>query len=220
MSSTANMSGMAEGYSDPITLDADGDGLFLPQELACGSDPDRADADGDALTDPEECASGFDPNLADTDADGVRDDLEYACLGRFPGAPASDRDDDGHADVDEGDVDTDRDGQPDFCDDDSDGDGRPDAKEGLGDDDCDGITNRLDPDDADGSCDSGDDTSTDDSGTDDTGGTLQGDTGCGCATSSPTPLSAIGMLLLGVISRRRRPDPPKGQGGTSGRRTG
>ncbi|MCK6504390.1 OmpA family protein [Myxococcota bacterium] len=243
-----------DDWLDAITLDADEDGLTLPQELELGTDPEDADTDDDGLsdgdevftwgTDPLDCDSdddglsdglevgvtepledtdtagdcwtpdsdpgsttdpldedtdddgildgdedadgdgGRDPwetdpgtaDSEDTDGDGIPDVLEDECGGEDP----DDGDGDGVPDADEGLVDTDGDGDPDFCDEDddddgiptstegtvdtdgdktpdrldldSDDDGKPDEVEGTGDDDCDGLANYVDADDEDGPC--------------------------------------------------------------------
>lgn len=52
--------------ADPVAIDADGDGLTTPEELARGTDPEDADADDDGVLDGDE------PD-GDTDGDGIPD---------------------------------------------------------------------------------------------------------------------------------------------------
>ena len=123
--------GPAEGTSQALDLDHDGDGI--PTAVEGGGDadgdevPDYLDTDSDdnGETDSEELAvSGGDPfALADTDRDGVRDVYDQ------------DDDEDGIGDSIEIDLgggpsnDHDADGTPDFMDSDSDNDGIADGSE-------------------------------------------------------------------------------------------
>jgi len=120
----------------------------------CANAPD---VDGDGLDACEEFDLGTLPGDPDTDDDGFADGVDECPLapgtmsGCPPdgcGAPGSDDDGDGRADVGEGcegGTDTDRDGTPDFLDSDSDNDGIPDANEGNGDSDGDGVPDWRDP---------------------------------------------------------------------------
>ncbi len=196
--------------TDPTECDTDGDGLSDGLELGvteplpdtdtssgcwrADADPDSTtdptsdDSDGDGILDGEEDVDGdgsvgpweTDPGTADADdadGDGIPDVLEGEC---GMGGTADDADGDGVSDADEGLVDSDGDGAPDFCDEDDDGDGiptseeggvdtdgdgdedhldldsdddgKPDADEGTDDDDCDGTGNWRDDDDEDGPC--------------------------------------------------------------------
>jgi len=151
--------------TDPNNPDSDGDGLSDGTE----------DSNGDGAVDPWETDPGVD-DATDSDGDGIPDVLELEC----DGVVSDDSDGDGIPDAIEGLVDTDGDGDPDFCDPDDDGDGIPtsvegdidtdgdktpnyldldsdadtksDLDEGTDDDDCDGIANYVDADDSDGPC--------------------------------------------------------------------
>ena len=176
--------------------DTDGDGLPDEDELDLGTDPNRGDTDEDGLLDGEEVTDVENPE--DTDEDGIIDALD------------EDDDGDGILTVDEiGDhdgtdplsepLDTDGDGTPDHRDLDSDDDGRPDADEGMGDDDCDGILNWVDSNDADGACPEEEDTG----GLEFREGTLPaGRDSCGGSKSWALPLG-FGVLALAGLRRRR-----------------
>ena len=207
-------------WGDPLTFDADGDGLTEELEIAFSSDPYDADSDDDGLSDglewnygsdPHNCDSDGDglfdgmeagipnptpdtdlsvecflsdqdpstqtsPILVDTDGggtsdfvedrnqngavddwetdpglqeddedideDGIPDILEQDCLQGF----SEDADGDGALDTEEGFVDTDEDGTPNFCDEDDDNDGIPSTHEGFSDIDEDGVPNAYDTD--------------------------------------------------------------------------
>ena len=185
--------------------DTDGDGLADEDELALGTDPDRADTDEDGLLDGEEVTDPAAPE--DTDGDGLIDALDDDDDG--DGIPTADElgDHDG-TDPSSEPRDTDGDGTPDHLDEDSDDDGRLDAEEGTEDDDCDGLLNWVDADDADGECpDDGITDSADpvDSGDvddlDGDGSPSKGDDACGGSASLLVP---FGLGLLGLIGRRRR----------------
>jgi hypothetical protein len=63
------------------TLDADGDGMSDPWEIANFGDLDEdgtGDADSDGLTDAQEFAAGSNPNSTDSDGDGLLDAAEVA----------------------------------------------------------------------------------------------------------------------------------------------
>ena len=93
--------------------------------------------------------------------------------------------------------DTDGDGTPDHQDLDSDDDGRPDADEGMGDEDCDGVLNWVDNNDADGEC-----PDEDSGGLEFREGTLPADRdSCGGSKSWALPL---GLAVLGLAGLRRR----------------
>ena len=146
---------LADGLSDPVVVDADGDGLALGDEQAAGTDPDDPDSDGDGIDDGAEvgCAALGDPE--DRDGDWIPDLDEGTGDHDDDGQPDfcdPDDDGDGWSTRTEGTVDTDRDGHPDYLDDDSDGDGVLDRDEPLADSDCDGTRDRLDDDDAGGPC--------------------------------------------------------------------
>jgi len=105
-------------------------GLRLALLLSCASalacDPPRTFEDIDAATTVRRDA-GPPPNdavIGDADGDGINDQLEGRSLN----------------------LDTDRDGTPDYLDLDSDNDGIPDSVEGVADTDGDGIPDRRDPD--------------------------------------------------------------------------
>jgi len=78
---------MPDGWSDPITIDGDGDGLTDPEEALLGTDPDDGDTDDDGLSDGEEVAFGTDPLECDSDFDGLPDGLELGVT-----KPAADTD--------------------------------------------------------------------------------------------------------------------------------
>jgi len=77
---------LADVLSDPLVVDADGDGLTAPEEAALGTDPDDADTDDDGLEDAEDFdldpsedldGDGLNaPNDPDSDDDGLLDGLE------------------------------------------------------------------------------------------------------------------------------------------------
>ncbi len=144
---------LSDGLSDRLVLDADGDGAVLGVEEAAGLDPNNPDSDSDGILDGPEVDCGTDPD--DRDEDGVPDGVEGTVDSDGDGQPDfCDRDDDGDGwpTQTEGSADTDGDGIADFLDNDSDGDGIEDADERLEDRDCDGIRARLDPDEQDGPC--------------------------------------------------------------------
>ncbi len=66
-----------EGLTDPLTVDADGDGLTDPEEAAAGTDPTDSDTDDDGLADSDELLVYFsDPAACDGDEDGLLDSIE------------------------------------------------------------------------------------------------------------------------------------------------
>ena len=67
---------IADGLSDPMSLDEDGDGLLWFAEEDAGTDPLDADTDDDGLLDGAEYAAGTDPLSCDSDGDGLTDGLE------------------------------------------------------------------------------------------------------------------------------------------------
>lgn len=144
---------LADGLSDPLPLDEDGDGAVLGVEEANGLDPSNPDTDGDGIEDgPEALCGGHED---DRDNDGVADTVEGTTDSDSDGsADFCDPDDDGDGwpTATEGPVDTDGDGLPDYLDEDSDDDGIPDREELLEDRDCDGLRARLDRDETDGPC--------------------------------------------------------------------
>ncbi len=84
---SAALGGMLDGWSDPLWIDGDGDGLTDPEEALLGTDPEDADSDDDGLSDAEELAEGTDALSCDSDGDGLPDGLE---LGRTEPAAGTD----------------------------------------------------------------------------------------------------------------------------------
>jgi MYXO-CTERM domain-containing protein len=188
-----------DGTPDYLDLDSDGDGW--PDAVEGDVDTDRdgvpdyrdLDSDGDGVLDADELDADTDgdgaPNRIDPDddGDGWATAVEQGWDPRsFEGAP------DYWANVAGFDPrDIDGDGTPNYLDEDSDGDGRLDADEGHGDDDCDGLPNVLDPDDADGPCGNA-------------GSILTFQSGA-CTTSASGASSAWLLVgLLGLLGLRRR----------------
>ena len=69
--------GVADGLSDPLGWDSDGDELSNAQEINAGTDPYDADTDDDGLSDYEEyVSSSMNPLECDSDSDGLSDGLE------------------------------------------------------------------------------------------------------------------------------------------------
>jgi len=205
-----------DGLGNWIDEDADGDGI---------DDVDEADADKDGIlddTDGDGTPDIFDNDL-DSDGDGIPDNVEgYGDTDGdgIPDALDTDSDDDGMPDEEEADRDgdgvlddTDGDGVPDYVDPDSDGDGIPDAQE-LGDEDCDGLLDAIDPVVDEGLCDTPTTTPTTDPGTSDPftddgyGNPLAQPgqfTGGSCSTTgSSSGAAGLGLVLLGMAARRRR----------------
>lgn len=120
--------------TDPTLIDTDGGTVSDG-----GEDLDRDGAVGAWETDPNDPAD----DVADSDSDGIPDAVEVRCT---LGGSDADRDGDGVLDGDEGRVDSDGDGTPDFCEADDDGDGLPTAVEGTADSDGDGAPDWRDPD--------------------------------------------------------------------------
>ncbi len=164
---SAGLGSLEDGWSDAIAIDADEDGLTMPQEIKLGTDPDDADTDDDGLSDGDEVEIwGTDPLNCDTDGDGLPDGLELGVTEPLPDTDTSagcfeaDADPDSTTDptnpdsdgdgVSDGDEDADGDGEQDPWEtdpetddsDDTDKDGIPDVLEEI----CDG----KDPDDRDG----------------------------------------------------------------------
>jgi uncharacterized repeat protein (TIGR01451 family) len=162
-------------YLDPVDdgpdADPDGDRLVNSVEGSLGTNPYAADSDRDGLDDFVESDGG---QRVDTDSDGLDDALDPDSDGdTVPDADegATDTDRDGTADFrdpdDDGDSlsteeearfaralgdgrgDVNDDGTPAWRDPNADGDARTDAVEGSADDDSDGVSNFLDPDDGD-----------------------------------------------------------------------
>jgi hypothetical protein len=66
-------------FSDPTTLDSDGDGLDNAEETQLGTDEKKVDTDGDGLTDYQEVRTfKTNPLSQDTDKDGYGDKEEIA----------------------------------------------------------------------------------------------------------------------------------------------
>ncbi len=64
-------------FSDPASLDTDGDGLSNAEEAQLGTDPNKKDSDGDGLTDYQEVKTfTTNPLSQDTDRDGYSDKTE------------------------------------------------------------------------------------------------------------------------------------------------
>ncbi|MDG1480529.1 MAG: OmpA family protein [Myxococcota bacterium] len=71
------VSALEEVLSDPLSFDADGDGLSDAEEETIGTDPEDADTDDDGLSDGDEVdIYGSEPLSCDSDADGLLDGLE------------------------------------------------------------------------------------------------------------------------------------------------
>ena len=123
----------------PGSRDTDGDGVPDYIEVQQGTNPNQAgdalDTDGDGVPDYIEVQQGTNPNQAgdalDTDGDGVPDYIEVQQGSNPSVVDATDSDNDGMSNYEEGynyrnpgaSLDTDRDGTPDYLDLDSDGDG-------------------------------------------------------------------------------------------------
>jgi hypothetical protein len=164
---TAACGDLATVRTDPVQIDADGDGSTDPQEAVRFSDPADPDTDDDGLLDGEDPG----PLVCDTDSDGLLDGLEAGLVDPPDGTdvsagcfvadadpatttdPADADSDDGG--LDDGGEDLDRDGAisafetdpNDPGDDlDSDLDGLPDVTEGTADTDGDGTPDFLDTD--------------------------------------------------------------------------
>jgi hypothetical protein len=170
-----NVDSDGDGVADYLDLDSDDDGVPDAEELDADTDADGLtnrvdpDDDGDGFSTLEE--RGWDPRDFDAKID------YYSSIQGF-----DPRDVDG-------------DGTPNHLDEDSDGDGRLDIDEGMGDDDCDGLPNVLDPDDADGPCLGGAPVAAYQSGA------------CAGASSVAGPVGlgglAFGLLALAGLRRRR-----------------
>ena len=68
---------------NPLTTDADGDGLTDGEESGWDGYPNTNDADRDGLTDSQELTAGTSPMKRDTDGDGVRDGVELGKTSQF-----------------------------------------------------------------------------------------------------------------------------------------
>ena len=236
--------GLELGVTSPNTDTDTKTGCFIQDaDPDSTTDPTAFDTDKGGITDGEEDinANGFvdtwetDPNNPDDDNDedknDIPDELENAC-----GSDSNDGDDDGISNGDEGLIDSDGDGLPDFCDEDddndtlltiiegntdtdadntpdhldldSDNDGKLDEEEGTEDDDCDEIPNFQDPNDRDGPC--GDPLQSDNSDPGAhglSGGHFTGGA-CGVVSVKATlaPLSIVALILIGF--RRKRQSVP------------
>ncbi len=208
----------ADGDGTPDFLDDDSDGDGVPDS----AESPTADADADGLPDfrdPDADGDGVGDGseAGDANGDGVADGLQGgdADGDGIPDWLDSDPDGDGMDNATEGTVDTDGDGLPDAVDPDSDDDGLSDLDEGNGDEDCDGLPDFQDDDPLDDSCDSGQPTPGVDTALD-TGNPVGGDKGGpdsaleegaftgGACDSAPASTSALGLLLVAALVRRRR----------------
>jgi MYXO-CTERM domain-containing protein len=203
-----------DGVIDALDDDDDGDGIQTATELGDGEAPRDTDGDGTPdYLDEDSDGDGFSDLVegeVDTDGDGVPDYLDLDSDGDTvldADELDTDTDEDGADDRvdadDDGDGwstaveetwdprDLDGDGTPNYLDPDSDGDGRNDVDEGSGDDDCDGVANVVDANDADGPC----------------GGDLGVSTfqSGACTGANATSAPAFGLLgLLALVGLRRR----------------
>ena len=204
-----------DGLGNWIDDDSDGDGISDADEADPNEDGTIDDTDGDGIPDVfdndlDSDGDGIPDNVEgndDVDGDGVPNDLDDDSDGDgMPDDEEADRDGDGVLD------DTDEDGVPDFLDEDSDGDGIPDADE-LGDEDCDGLLDALDPIVDEDLCDTPTTTPTTDPGTTDP--FTDGDngnplaqpgqfTGGSCSTAGSSGMAGLGLALLAMAARRRR----------------
>ncbi len=80
MAGAESLDDLADGLTDSIAVDQDGDGLSDAEEINGGTDPGDADSDDDGLTDDEEIALGSDPLVCDSDGDGLNDGLEASVV--------------------------------------------------------------------------------------------------------------------------------------------
>ena len=136
----------ANGDSDPLNPDTDGDGISDLDEIgrdgirqaATETDARNADSDGDNISDFDELRLGTNPLDTDTDGDGLDDDQED----RNRNGVRDYEDVDGDGTFSAGDFYT----ESDPLTSDSDGDGVLDADESLDDGDNDGRSNRVDSD--------------------------------------------------------------------------
>lgn len=106
----------ADGRGDVCDDDADSDGLSDSEEARLGTNRLIVDTDGDALGDGAEVSRGSNPLVADTDSDGV-----------------GDRTDNCHSASNANQLDIDRDGTGDVCDNDRDGDGLENGRDNCAD---------------------------------------------------------------------------------------
>ena len=125
--------------TDPDRRDSDGDGLSDGAEVAAGTDPLAVDSDNDGIDDRTETLFGLNPlDLYDAQQDSDGDGLSNAEETRLgTRVDATDTDSDGTGDArdncpltpNRSQLDNDRDGAGDACDDDDDNDGLPDSVE-------------------------------------------------------------------------------------------
>ncbi len=81
---SSGLGGVADGLSDDLAVDQDGDDLTDAQEQALGTDPLDADSDDDGLGDGRELTISTDPLLCDTDEDLLSDGLERGVEAALP----------------------------------------------------------------------------------------------------------------------------------------
>ncbi len=146
----AGLSGMGNiGWSETLSIDADGDGLTGPEEDAAGTDPNDADTDDDGLNDGRELTISTDPLLCDTDSDGLPDGLERGIESPGPdtdvgaGCFLADADPDSKTDANQADTD---DGSVPDGDEDLNANGRVDTWEldpNVGEDDLDADLDQI-----------------------------------------------------------------------------
>ncbi|WNC71018.1 OmpA family protein [Thalassotalea psychrophila] len=126
-------------------IDSDEDGIADFRDI---------DSDNDGVNDINTSTSvaldvdnnGIIDNTIDNDADGIDDAQDNLPNQHGTSFVENDQDNDGIPDSEEGIVDTDQDGTPNYLDEDSDNDGIPDSEEGSVDTDEDGIPDYLDED--------------------------------------------------------------------------
>lgn len=187
-----------DGIADFCDEDDDADGLPSVDETTDDTDEDGLpndhdpDSDGDGIDDGTE-------GTGDDDGDGTPNNLDPD----DSDGPNADPDADGLTNAEEDACGSDR------LNADSDGDTIPDADEACVDTDCDGLPDRIDANNVDGTCDSGgDDTATDD-GCEDVDGDGVLDCGYYAGGSCSTAPGAAGSMLtliggLALVFRRKR----------------